>query len=71
MLSFQARDIGLRRDKLEETNFRLFHVNILWTNKDSGDLGRVSDFLSNFLFIKIQGEKTSADFPAGVSLGHF
>lgn len=57
MLSFQARDIGLGRDKLEATNFRLFNVNTLWTNEDSGDLGRVSHFLSNFLFIKIQRER--------------
>jgi len=30
-------------------------------------VGRVSDFISNFLFVKIQRDKTSADFLAGFS----
>lgn len=67
-MSFQLRVIVLGGDKLEETHFRIFYVNK--TFKDSGELGRVSDFLPNFLFIKILREKTSAGFLACISLGH-
>lgn len=70
MLSFQVRVIGLEGDKLEEINFKIFYVNTLQTIKDNRELGRVSDFLPNFLCIKIPREKMSADFLGGISLDH-
>lgn len=39
MLSFQVRVTGLGGYKFEETNFRIFYVNTLWTIRGSGEPG--------------------------------
>lgn len=46
------------------------YVNALWNIKNCGELARVSDFLPNFLFIKILKKKISADFLAAIFPNH-
>lgn len=70
MWSFQVRVIGLAGIRWKKLILGFLYVNALWNIKNCGELARVSDFLPNFLFIKILRKKISADFLAAIFPNH-